>query len=179
MKIITCLGNPGKKYAGNRHNVGMIIGMGIAEKYSITINKKEHDAITGSGSIEGYDCLFVLPQTYMNNSGIAVQKVLSYYKETPENLIVLHDEIELQFGHVKIKYSGGHKGHNGIRSIQQHLGTPDFYRIRIGVGRPDDDKPVADYVLSDFTYEEKNHLQQITQKVLSLLQDWLSGKSAR
>ncbi len=175
MKIIACLGNPGKKYAGNRHNAGMIVGIAIADMYSIAINKKEHDAITGSGSIEGYDCLFVLPQTYMNNSGIAVQKVLSFYKETPDNLIVLHDEIELQFGHVKIKFGGGHKGHNGIRSIQQHIGTPDFYRIRIGVGRPADDTPVADYVLSNFTPEEKNHLHQLTQKAQSLLQNWLSG----
>ncbi|MGB4269298.1 MAG: aminoacyl-tRNA hydrolase [Spirochaetota bacterium] len=175
MKIITCLGNPGKKYAGNRHNVGMIVGMEIAHKYSIVINKKEHDAVTGSGVIEGCDCLFVLPQTYMNNSGMAVQKVLSYYKESPENLIVLHDEIELKFGHVKIKFGGGHKGHNGIRSIQQHLQTPDFYRIRIGVGRPYDDTPVADFVLSDFTTEEKNHLHQITDKVHTILIDWLKA----
>lgn len=175
MKIIACLGNPGKKYAGNRHNAGMIVGMAIADMYSIAVNKKEHDALTGSGSIEGYDCLFVLPQTYMNNSGIAVHKVLSFYKETPDNLIVLHDEIELQFGHVKIKFGGGHKGHNGIRSIQQHLGTPDFYRIRIGVGRPADNTLVADYVLSDFTPEEKNHLHQLTHKAQSLLHNWLSG----
>ncbi|MEJ5362420.1 MAG: aminoacyl-tRNA hydrolase [Spirochaetota bacterium] len=175
MKIIACLGNPGKKYAGNRHNVGMIVGMEIADKYSIAINKKEHDAITGSGTIEGHSCLFVFPQTYMNNSGIAVQKVLSFYKETSDNLIVLHDEIELQFGHVKIKFSGGHKGHNGIRSIQQHLGTPDFYRIQIGVGRPQDATPVADYVLSDFTTEEKNHLHQITDKVHTILIDWLKA----
>ncbi len=178
MKIIACLGNPGKKYAGNRHNVGMIVGMEIADKYSIVINKKEHDAIMGNGVIGGFDCLFVLPQTYMNNSGIAVQKVLSYYKETHENLIVLHDEIELQFGHVKIKFGGGHKGHNGIRSIQQHLGTPNFYRIRIGVGRPQDDTPVASYVLSDFSAEEKNNLQQLTATAQSILVQWLQGHIA-
>ncbi|MCX8124499.1 MAG: aminoacyl-tRNA hydrolase [Spirochaetes bacterium] len=176
MKIIACLGNPGKKYAGNRHNAGMIAGLAIAKIYTIDINKKEHEAITGSGTIEGHDCLFVLPQTYMNNSGIAVQKVLSFYKETPDNLIVLHDEIELQFGHVKLKFGGGHKGHNGIRSIQQHLGTPDFYRIRIGVGRPNDNTPVADYVLSDFSYEEKNHLHQITDKIHTILVEWLKSK---
>ncbi len=175
MKIIACLGNPGKKYAGNRHNAGMIIGAEIARRYTITIHKKEHDAIMGIGTIDGYECLFVMPQTYMNNSGIAVQKVLSYYKENPQNLIVLHDEIELQFGHVKLKFGGGHKGHNGIRSIQQHIGTPDFYRIQIGVGRPIDGTPVADYVLSDFTTEEKNNLHQITHKVQTILIEWLKS----
>lgn len=174
MKIIACLGNPGKKYANNRHNVGMIAGSSIAQIYSIAVKKKEYDAMTGIGTIEGRDCLFIFPQTYMNNSGIPIQKVLSYYKGLPENLIVLHDEIELLFGHIALKYNGGHKGHNGIRSIQQYLHSADFYRIRIGVGRPLDSTAVADYVLSDFSDEEKNHASVLIQKVQSVLIEWLN-----
>ncbi|HPD05873.1 MAG TPA: aminoacyl-tRNA hydrolase, partial [Spirochaetota bacterium] len=83
MKVIACLGNPGKKYSNNRHNAGILVGAAIAQHYSITVGKKEHDALTGSGIIEGHECIFMIPQTYMNNSGIAVQKVMSYYKELP------------------------------------------------------------------------------------------------
>jgi PTH1 family peptidyl-tRNA hydrolase len=177
MKIIACLGNPGKKYSNNRHNAGILVGVAIAHLYSITVRKKEHDALTGSGIIDGNECIFMIPQTYMNNSGIAVQKVLSYYKELPDNLIVLHDDIELMFGNVALKFGGGHKGHNGIRSIQQHIGTLDFYRIRIGVGRPSDSIPVADYVLSDFTKEEKNFCEDIIHKTNSILIECLHKKS--
>ncbi len=167
MKIIACLGNPGKKYRSNRHNIGFILGDLLARRYGITAGKKEFGALTGSGRIADERCLLVFPQTFMNLSGQAVQAALSYHEEHAENLIVIHDEIELPFGAFKTKFGGGHKGHNGIRSIMQHAGTGDFHRLRFGVGRPENpEMQVADYVLSDFTSEETGAIESIFPRVL-------------
>lgn len=167
MIIITCLGNPGKKYIRNRHNAGSILGQRLSEKYDIPINKKSSNSTYGTGKIEGADILLQFPQTFMNRSGAAVKDALNYYDETPENLIIIHDEIELPFGEIKIKFGGGHKGHNGIRSIIQEIGSSDFHRIRIGVGRPEDEnRSVADHVLSNFTGDEMEKINEITTVVI-------------
>lgn len=167
MIIIACLGNPGRKYSENRHNVGFIIGEYLAKRYSISVAKKMFSSISGKGRIEEEDALILFPQTFMNTSGVAVQSAIDYYRERPENLIVVHDEIELPFGEVRIKFGGGHKGHNGIRSIIQHIDTPDFYRIRIGVGRPVNSKmKVADYLLSDFSIEELKQIEEISPVII-------------
>ncbi len=172
MKIVACLGNPGDKYAHNRHNVGFQIGSHLSKIFNIKINQRQFSSLSGKGRIENTDILILLPQTYMNKSGIAVQGALAYYKETVENLIVIHDEIELSFGEINVKFSGGHKGHNGLRSIIRSIKTPDFYRLRIGVARPLSDTKIADYVLSDFSPDEIKRLHmfypEIEEKIISI-----------
>ena len=173
MKIIVCLGNPGKNYKKNRHNAGFMAGYWISEKYSISAKKKFH-SLCGISRIQGTEVAFLFPKTFMNKSGTAVNAALQFYNESPEDIIVIHDEIELPFGEIKIKAGGGHKGHNGIRSIVQETGSPDFHRIRIGVGRPQNSNiPVADFLLSNFSKEELKKIEElmpdIEKELLSLL----------
>ncbi|MCU0847725.1 MAG: aminoacyl-tRNA hydrolase [Spirochaetes bacterium] len=155
MVIIACLGNPGRKYSRNRHNAGFIIGEHIAREHGISLGQKMFSAVCGQGRIGDRDVLLIAPQSYMNDSGTAVQKALNFYKSDPGDMIVIHDEIELPFGEFRLKFGGGHKGHNGLRSIIASIGTADFHRLRFGVGRPGNpEMGVADYVLSDFSCEE-------------------------
>ena len=177
MIIIACLGNPGRKYSKNRHNVGFIIGEYLANKYSISVAKKLFSSLSGKGRIEEEDALIIFPQTFMNTSGAAVQSALDYYREAPENCIVIHDEIELPFGEIRTKFGGGHKGHNGIRSIIQHINTSDFYRVRVGVGRPANSKmKVADYLLSDFSSEELKRIEEISPAIVEEIAQIITSK---
>ena len=170
MKIVAFLGNPGKKYARNRHNIGFIIGEYFASRYSIPAGQKKFSALTGTGVIERADVCLIFPQTYMNNSGEAVSQALKFYREGPDNLIVVHDEIEFVFGKFAMKFGGGHKGNNGIRSIIQHLDTADFHRLRFGVGRPENPNiSVADYVLGSFLPEEMEKINGLLPEVSELL----------
>lgn len=176
MKIIACLGNPGTKYTNNRHNIGFLVGEYLANEYNISINKKNFDAKIGNGKIEHSDVMLLFPQTYMNNSGKSVQGALSFYKTDVSDLIVIHDEIELSFADCRIKKGGGHKGNNGLRSIIQCVGSPDFARIRFGVGRPENPNiPVADYVLSDFSGEEMGRIKELFPQVRDELVKLLKG----
>ena len=175
MNIIACLGNPEKVYAKTRHNIGFIIGEYLAQDFNISVNQKSFSSHIGSGKFSGFDILMLFPQTYMNNSGVAVQQAMNYYKVKPTNLIVIHDEIELPFGQFRLKFGGGHKGHNGIRSIAQHIGTADFHRVRFGVGRPSNPNiEVSDYVLSNFLKEELVEIEHlfhdIWDSIISLLE---------
>jgi PTH1 family peptidyl-tRNA hydrolase len=159
MIVIACLGNPGKQYARNRHNAGFLAGEFLAASHGIGIREKKFSSLCGAGTIAGEKAIILLPQTFMNNSGTAVKAAMDYHSVEPGSLIVIHDDIELPFGEVRAKFGGGHKGQNGIRSIIQHIGTADFHRIRIGVGRPPHpDMAVADYLLSNFTAGELEEL---------------------
>lgn len=170
MKIIAGLGNPGRKYAANRHNIGALIAGEISRHFSVLLKDDVFSSITGKGKINGESVLIILPQTYMNNSGIAIKAALDYYREDPGSLVVIHDEIELPFGDYRYKFGGGHKGHNGIRSIIQHTGTPDFHRIRVGVSRPrDGERAVADHVLSDFTQEELDRFYTMRSPIIEFI----------
>ncbi|MFH0975177.1 MAG: aminoacyl-tRNA hydrolase [Spirochaetota bacterium] len=167
MKIVAFLGNPGRKYEHNRHNAGFITGKLAAEYFNIIPKKKEFHCYIGSVKLEGNEVLLIFPDAFMNSSGVAVNEVMRYYNVNPEDLIAVHDEIELQFGVVKIKFGGGHKGHNGIRSIIQSTGSADFNRIRIGVGRPPDSGiKVADYLLSDFSDEELIKIKELAPRII-------------
>jgi len=175
MHLLIFLGNPGKKYQKNRHNIGFIAGSYLAEKHSISYNQKKFNALTGKGKIDGNDVALLFPQTYMNNSGESVSKALAFYQENIENCIVIHDEIELPFGDIRVKTGGGHKGHNGLRSIIQHCSSPDFHRIRFGVGRPDNPNiEVADHVLSNFTNDEMNDMSSHINKIETFIIDILN-----
>ena len=171
MKIVACLGNPGRKYKKTRHNIGFIIGEFLSKTFSISINKKDFKSKFGTGKINGTDVCIILPQTYMNSSGFSVRNIMNYYKSNENDLLVVHDEIELPFGKVNIKSGGGHKGHNGLRSIIQEIGSPDFTRLRFGVGRSDNDNiSVADYVLSNFTKEELFKIEELFPEIQELVE---------
>jgi peptidyl-tRNA hydrolase, PTH1 family len=175
MKIIACLGNPGSQYRNTRHNAGFLAGEYCAQQYGIDIGKKGFSARYGTGRSGMHELLFLFPQAYMNISGESVQGALTYYKTDEQDLIVIHDEIELPFGDIRMKKGGGHKGHNGLRSIIQKTGSADFERLRIGVGRPPDERiPVADFLLSDFTREESDRLTELFPRVKEVLDGMLA-----
>ena len=170
MIIVAFLGNPGKKYTRTRHNIGFIAGEFFARETGIRINKKNFMSECGTGSIEGRDVLLLFPQTFMNLSGQAVKKAMDYYGTEHSELIAVHDEIELPFAEVRAKTGGGHKGHNGLRSIIAETGSADFHRIRFGVGRPENPQiEVADYVLSNFTPGESEKINQVLPEVTRLI----------
>ncbi len=166
MHLIAFLGNPGKKYARNRHNVGFMLSEFFIRKYNAELSSSHFNANIGKAIIEMNEALLLMPQDYMNKSGGSVRKAMDYLKINSNHLIVIHDEIELPFGAIRKKFGGGHKGHNGIRSIIQEIGSPDFYRIRFGVGRPENEEiAVADHVLSNFTDEELKKIQELAPAV--------------
>ncbi|MGC0372378.1 MAG: hypothetical protein DGJ47_001090 [Rickettsiaceae bacterium] len=161
MFLIVGLGNPGLEYENTRHNIGFRCIEQLAEKYgAVWHHKSKYNAlITPTTIIEGVNVVMCKPQTYMNLSGNAVQSVAAFYKIKPENIIVLHDEIDLPVAKIMYKFSGGNAGHNGLKSITQNLGN-NFHRIRIGVGRPQHpEHQVSDYVLEKIPPTELQSLQ--------------------
>ena len=157
MHLIVGLGNIGEKYQLTRHNIGFMVIDEMTKNLSTSnINNTNFNSTLQKS---GYN-LFSKPTTYMNNSGMAVQAIKEYYKLGIEEIIVIHDDIDLPFGTVKFKIGGGHGGHNGLRSIDAHIGK-EYIRVRIGVGKPKDKSDVANYVLDNFTKEELNRLPDI------------------
>ena len=154
MNIIVGLGNPGKKYERTRHNAGFLGVDQLADTLRIDIAQEKHHAFIAKTRIDSQEAVLVKPQTYMNESGKAVAAVVRASYAEVSDLIVLHDELDLPLGAVRVKIGGGHGGHNGLRSIIEHLG-PDFIRVRIGIGRPAPGMDPADYVLSPFLAEER------------------------
>jgi PTH1 family peptidyl-tRNA hydrolase len=176
IKIAAFLGNPGQKYAFNRHNAGRILASSILPLASPSSWQKKFKGLYASH--EGSH--FIIPETYMNLSGISVQAVASFYKIKTEEIIVIHDELELPLGFVSLKFSGGLGGHNGLRSMKDCFGSADFWRLRIGIGRPDSRLPgeggpagsgegIVDWVLSDFSKQEMEVLTPVLEAGVSLL----------
>ena len=161
MHIIIGLGNPTEKYQATRHNIGWDAITRISDDYNIPLNFKSHKAICGKGYMEGEKVILAQPITYMNLSGESVRELVDYYKVTPEDIIVIYDDISLDVGQLRIRTKGSAGGHNGIKSIINHLGTQEFPRIKVGVG----DKPkgwdLADYVLSRFSVEEQTDIREV------------------
>ena len=155
MFIIVGRGNPGKEYENTRHNAGFNSIDVLANKDNITIREAEHKALVGKGYIEGQKVILVKPQTYMNNSGEAVREITDYYKVDPESeLIVLYDDISLPVGTLRIRDKGSAGGHNGIKSLIQHLGTQVFLRIKVGVGDKIPEMDLVNHVLGHFSKDD-------------------------
>ena len=154
MKIITGLGNPGTEYAKTKHNVGFMFVDALADKLGVTEWKDKFDAKIGEGRIGMEKVLLVKPQTYMNDSGRAVGPVMNFYKLTPEDLIVAHDDMDIPAGTIRIRKKGSAGGHNGIKSILAHIGDEHFSRVRIGIGRPLPGWTVVNHVLAAFSEED-------------------------
>ncbi len=172
MYLVVGLGNPGKKYAGNRHNVGFMAIDRLREERGLPEWKEKFSGVFARGSGFGDDLMLLKPATYMNVSGDSVQPAAAFVKVDPAHVIVLHDELDIAFGDVRLKQGGGHAGHNGLRSIIQRLGTPEFVRVRIGIGRPPPGfrGDVADFVLSDFDASERAELPDVLARVTSAVQ---------
>jgi PTH1 family peptidyl-tRNA hydrolase len=150
MKIVIGLGNPGRKYERTRHNAGFMAVDELARRLRFDLSAEKYHAFIGKGRIDSEEALLVKPQTFMNESGRSVGAALRYTTAVIADLIVVHDELDLPLGTVRVKTGGGHGGHNGLRSIIDHLGSPEFIRVRVGVGRPAPGFDPADYVLSSF-----------------------------
>ncbi len=155
MWLIIGLGNPGDRYKHNRHNIGFMAIDQIARDYSFPPFRKKHQAEITEGRIGNQKLILVKPITYMNNSGQAARAISSFYKIDTKRTVCIHDELDLPPGTVKVKDRGGAAGHNGIKSMIAHLGSQDFWRIRMGIGHPGDKNRVSDYVLSDFAKSEQ------------------------
>lgn len=163
--LIVGLGNPGKKYEFTRHNAGFLSVDVLCEKFNFTVNKLKFHALVGEARIDGKRCLVMKPQTMMNNSGEAVKEACNFYKIPAENVIVIFDDISLDVGKLRIRRSGSAGGHNGIKSIINHLGSDKFPRIKVGVGaKPHPDYDLADWVLSEFNKDEAKQLRQAVDK---------------
>jgi PTH1 family peptidyl-tRNA hydrolase len=162
--LLVGLGNPGARYAGNRHNIGFMAADLIVRRHGFSPWRKRFQGEAAEGTLDGEKVLVLKPQTFMNNSGQSVGEAMNFYKLTPDDVVVLYDEIDLAPGKVKVKKGGGAAGHNGIRSIDAHIG-PDFWRVRLGVGHPGDKSRVHGYVLSDFSKAEDAWLEKLLDAV--------------
>jgi len=163
MYLIFGLGNPGSRYQFTRHNIGFMVLEKLAAQWEVDLKQKSFDALWNRGKIAGINVLLAMPQTYMNLSGNAARKLLAYFKTDVSNLIVIHDDLDLPFGTVRLKTGGGDAGHKGLKSIISCLGTADFMRVRLGIGKPSDKSRIEDYVLQKFDTGETDLLQHIIQ----------------
>lgn len=162
--LIIGLGNPGKRYESTRHNIGFMALDVLAAQLEIALKQKSFNALWGKGTIAGKNVLLAEPQTFMNLSGTAVRQLQSFFKTDISNLIVIHDDLDLPFGSVRLKAGGGTAGHNGLASIESNLGTPGFIRVRLGIGKPVDKSRIEGYVLEPFKGEEIDILPEILKR---------------
>jgi PTH1 family peptidyl-tRNA hydrolase len=182
MKIICGLGNPGQKYDHTRHNIGFELIDSLREKYTFPAFTLENKftAEISTGEIEGKKIILVKPQTFMNLSGEALQKILAFYKLTPLDILVIHDDLDIPFGKYKLATDSSSAGHNGVQNIIDQIGTKQFKRIRIGIGEASDDAVVCrmeahDYVLERFKDEELTKLIKIKENILEEIEKILQS----
>ncbi len=173
MNLIVGLGNPGSRYKYTRHNIGFMVLEKIAARWEIELKQKSFNALWNRGKVAGKNILLAMPQTYMNLSGNAVRELLAYFKIDKSNLIVIHDDLDLPFGTIRLKTGGGDAGHKGLNSIITGLGSADFMRVRIGIGKPSGRQPVEDYVLQKFHPDESAMLQQVIRSASEATADIL------
>jgi PTH1 family peptidyl-tRNA hydrolase len=178
MKLIVGLGNPGAKYAGNRHNIGFMALDRIATDHGFPAWKGKHQGSLSEGRLGSDRAVLLKPETFMNNSGQSVQAAMRFYKLDPTDVIVLHDEIDLAPGKVKVKQGGGHAGHNGLRSLHAHIG-PDYARVRLGVGHPGHKDAVPGYVLRDFAKADQDWLDDVLRGISDGAPALAMGDAAR
>ena len=177
MLLLVGLGNPGPQYAGNRHNIGFMAVQAIARRHDIKPWRRKFQGVAVEGVISGERLQLLLPGTYMNESGRAVQEAASFYKLEPKDVVVFHDEAELPPGKVRLKAGGGNAGHNGLRSITEHIGN-DYRRVRMGVGHPGDKNMMESYVLRDFGKDEWPWVEALCDVVADNVALLIEGKDS-
>ena len=173
MILFVGLGNPTADYQNNRHNIGFKIIDAINQKFGLSKQKPKFKGLLTTGTIDGKKVYAIKPLTFMNNSGICIRELIEYFKIEAENVIVFHDDLDIDFGKIKTKFGGSSAGHNGIESIDKFIGK-EYSRVRIGIGHPKDDIEVSDHVLQDFNEDEKEEISSITESItesLSILID--------
>jgi peptidyl-tRNA hydrolase, PTH1 family len=183
MRLIVGLGNPGREYAWTRHNLGFQVVAELAARWRIPLSRTSHGALWGQGRLGGDSVLLAQPTTYMNLSGQAVAALLHYFKLSPGDLVVVHDDLDVPLWRLKIVAQGGPGGHRGILSIISALHTEEFLRVRLGIGRPPPEMPGERYVLSHFPAAEAEHvatlIERAAEAVATLIQEGLDAARTR
>jgi PTH1 family peptidyl-tRNA hydrolase len=175
MKLICGLGNPGREYERHRHNIGFQVVEALCGRARVALDQRKFDAVVGQGGVGGERVLFVLPQTFMNLSGRSVAGAARFYKVAPEDVLVIHDELDLPFGRLQLKAGGGAGGHNGLKSILELLGEDRFARLRFGIDKPQGPNAkerVSGHVLSGFSTEESRQLPALIDRAVEAAEAW-------
>ncbi len=175
MWLVVGLGNPGREYAGNRHNVGFEVVAELAARAKAPPLREKFGAEIGEATIRGERVLLCKPMEFMNVSGQSVARVAKFWKVAPESIIVVHDDLDLPFGRLKLGAGGGHGGQNGVRSVIADLGSADFLRVRFGIGRPAPGGDAANYVLSDFSRAEHKELPELRSVAADAVEEILAN----
>ncbi|WP_416151908.1 aminoacyl-tRNA hydrolase [Salipaludibacillus sp. HK11] len=172
MKLVVGLGNPGKNYERTRHNVGFEVIDKCQERLKIELDQAKFKGSYGFTRAGGKKVFLLKPLTYMNLSGESIVPLMNYFKIDQEDLLIVYDDLDLPPGKIRLRQKGSHGGHNGVRSIIQHLGTDQFNRIRIGVGRPDPGMSVPDYVLGTFPPDDRQNVEESLEKAAKAVEAW-------
>lgn len=170
MRVIAGLGNPGKEYEGSRHNVGFLVVAGLADGCGIQLSAGRGDFMSGVGQVAGTRVRFVMPLTYMNGSGRAVEQVLEEMGATPDEVLVICDDVNLPLGQLRFRRSGSAGGHNGLSSVIERLSTEGFARLRLGVGRPPDGDEMMDFVLDRFAEAERPDVNEMVNRAVAAVE---------
>ncbi len=165
MLLFVGLGNPTPNSQNNRHNIGFKVVDAINKKFGLSKQKPKFKGLLTTGNIGEKKIYVIKPLTFMNNSGICIRELLEYFKIEAEDVIVFHDDLDIEFGKIKVKFGGSSAGHNGITSIDKFIGK-DYSRVRIGIGKPENKVSASDYVLNDFTEDEQKHLEKINNNIV-------------
>jgi len=174
--LIVALGNPGAEYQFHRHNVGFMVGEELRRRQGLPRLRARFQGLAGEGTMSGVRVVLLLPMTFMNLSGHAAAEAARWYKIPVERVLAVHDEVELAFGDVRLKEGQGLGGHNGLRSLEQHLGSRDFWRLRVGVGRPaSQNRPLIDHVLAPFS-EPREDVLLLIGRAADLAEEWLAAR---
>jgi PTH1 family peptidyl-tRNA hydrolase len=173
--LIVGLGNPGSDYSGNRHNAGFLVADALAARIGDGFRRNRQRLLAASGKLAGHAVTVAKPMSYMNASGGPVASFAAYHKILAGRIIVVHDEIDLPFGAIRLKCGGGDAGHNGIKSVASALRTAEFYRVRVGVGRPPGRRVAADHVLGDFTKTERKELPLLIERAADAVEALLEN----
>jgi len=174
--LIVALGNPGPEYQYHRHNIGFMVGEELRRRHGLPRLRSRFQGLTGEGTMCGTRVVLLLPMTFMNLSGKAAAEAARKHKVPVQRIFVIHDEVELPFGEVRLKEGQGLGGHNGLRSLEQSLGSRDFWRLRVGVGRPErEGEPLIDHVLAPFS-EPRDEVIRLIERAADLADEWLAAR---
>jgi peptidyl-tRNA hydrolase, PTH1 family len=172
--LVAGLGNPGPGYAGNRHNVGFMVADLLADRIGGRFKRHKAGAEVVEGRLGGERVVLAKPQSYMNLSGGPVAGLCQFFKIVPEQVVAVHDELDLPYGTLRLKYGGGDNGHNGLKSLTRSLGTREYHRVRFGIGRPPGRQDPADYVLRDFSAAERKELDYFVDRAADAVEKLLT-----
>ncbi len=175
MKLIVGLGNVGKEYVFTRHNVGFMVLDKIAERYSLRFKKSNiFKAYLVKSDLFKEKIMLVKPSTFMNNSGACVKKIVTHWKINVEEILIVYDDVDLPLGRIRFRIKGRSAGHKGMESVIQHLGSERIKRLKIGIGRPHNRKDITDYVLSSFSEEEKDTIEDVLERAVLCCGEWIN-----